>query len=419
VVLDCELSAKQREQHLELIQAARAASGDSRMKFIWEVMRLYQHPALVPRYEPVMAKAAVQDCPKLEAVVRKLRDIERRGEKALIFTRHLDMQQLLAEVLSSEFNLTVDILNGSTSRSPTGGRVANTRSAIVKRFRETRGFNLIVLSPDVAGLGLNLVEANHVFHYGRWWNPAKEAQATDRVYRIGQTKDVFVYHPVARDPLGQFKTFDEKLHEILDRRRSLASEFLAPIPNESALEAELFENVLSQGAASDAQAANPISVEDIRRFTPSLFEALIALLLERSGADILLTPYERDEGIDVIGIKEFEIRLVQCRHMLSVAVVTVEAAKEVIEAFNGYRARRLNQASKGRALVPALVTNGSALKSTRNYAQEKGLQIIERQELMRLVVEARLSLLEVEAMEHRRLASMPEVQAALDSNRHQ
>ena len=151
VVLDCELSGKQREKHLELIQAARAASGDSRMKFMWEVMRLHQHPALVPRYEPSDAKPPYKTVQSSKPSCRKLRDIERRGEKALIFTRHLDMQQLLAEVLSSEFNLTVDILNGSTSRSPTGGRVANTRSAIVKRFRETPGFNLIVLSPDVAG----------------------------------------------------------------------------------------------------------------------------------------------------------------------------------------------------------------------------------------------------------------------------
>jgi SNF2 family DNA or RNA helicase len=159
------------------------------------------------------------------------------------------MQQLLAETIGDQFGMTVDIVNGSTSRTPVRGRSATTRNAIIKRFKERQGFNVIVLSPDVAGLGLNLVDANHVIHYGRWWNPAKEAQATDRVYRMGQTREVYVYHPIARDPQGGFKTLDEKLHSLLERRRSLASEFLAPMPTESELEAELFDEVLKCGRA--------------------------------------------------------------------------------------------------------------------------------------------------------------------------
>src|SRR4030042_305090 len=125
-----------------------------------------------------------------------LSDIRAKGEKAIIFTRTRYMQDILAIVISSKFGLNVDIIRGGTSRKGSTGSFNNNRKNIIQRFRNSNGFNVLVLSPDVAGIGLTLVEANHVIHYGRWWNPAKETQATDRVYRIGQTKDVHVYYPI-------------------------------------------------------------------------------------------------------------------------------------------------------------------------------------------------------------------------------
>ena len=71
---------------------------------------------------------------------------------------------------------------------------------------------------------MNMQAANHVIHFTRTWNPAKEDQATDRAYRIGQTKDVFVCYPTVS--AGDFKTFDVKLDELLERKRSLASDML-------------------------------------------------------------------------------------------------------------------------------------------------------------------------------------------------
>jgi hypothetical protein len=96
-------------------------------------------------------------------------------------------------------------------------------------------------------MGLTLVEANHVFHYGRWWNPAKEAQATDRVFRIGQEKDVHVYQLITHDRSNPaFSTFDQKLDRLLRRRQALAKDFLTPRPSEEDLGkeflAELFVN---------------------------------------------------------------------------------------------------------------------------------------------------------------------------------
>src|SRR2546425_5092239 len=135
---------------------------------------------------------------------------------------------------------------------------------MVQRFRDHSGFNVIVLSPDVAGIGLTLVEANHVIHYGRWWNSAKESQATDRVYRIGQMRDVHVYYPIATDPEGAFEAFDEKLDALIQRRRQLAQDFLAPMPREEALERELLTDLcaMPKGITSVSR-PQPLSLADV------------------------------------------------------------------------------------------------------------------------------------------------------------
>src|SRR6185312_12236733 len=147
------------------------------------------------------------------------------------FARHRIMQAILAKVIGEEFGFTVRIINGETKQHASGlrGGGVRTRNAILNEFRQRPGFGVLILSPFVAGIGLTIVEANHVIHYGRWWNPAKESQATDRVYRIGQSKEVHVYYPIARHPQGVFKTFDEKLDELLKKRKQLASDFLTPM----------------------------------------------------------------------------------------------------------------------------------------------------------------------------------------------
>ncbi|HXQ35104.1 MAG TPA: DEAD/DEAH box helicase, partial [Anaerolineales bacterium] len=207
--LFCDLSDDQRLWHLDLVNRVRLGGEENHpFGLIHYLMRVYQHPALVPKYVPLDPREAIDACPKLSAVIQCLHEIKLKQEKALVFTRSLDMQQLLASVIGAEFDLVVDIVNGATNKRASTTAAQGTRKSIVKRFRESRGFNVLILSPDVAGIGLTLVEANHVIHYGRWWNPAKEMQATDRVYRIGQTRDVHVYYPICRDPAGSFETFD-------------------------------------------------------------------------------------------------------------------------------------------------------------------------------------------------------------------
>ena len=105
----------------------------------------------------------------------------------------------------------------------------------------------MILSPFVAGIGLTITEANHVIHYGRWWNPAVESQATDRAYRIGQDKDVVVYLPILTDPTDRILlTFDERLDALMDRKYSLARDFLRPMPAEEEMEGELQRDLLRE-----------------------------------------------------------------------------------------------------------------------------------------------------------------------------
>jgi hypothetical protein len=90
------------------------------------------------------------------------------------------------------------------------------------------GFDVIILSPRAGGVGLTLTAANHVIHLSRWWNPAVEDQCTDRVYRIGQERDVHVYYLQAIHPEFGEQSFDRRLHNLLERKRALSREMLMP-----------------------------------------------------------------------------------------------------------------------------------------------------------------------------------------------
>jgi SNF2 family DNA or RNA helicase len=194
----------------------------------------------------------VSQSSKLRVLLAKLHEIRERREKVIVFARLRVMQGILAKVFEAEFELPVRIINGETKLRAAGSLNASglrTRNAILQDFRSKPGFNVLILSPFVAGVGLTIVEANHVVHYGRWWNPAVESQATDRAYRIGQTKDVAVYLPILRDPSGRVApTFDERLDLLMDRKQRLAEDFLRPLAQEDEMGDELFKDLSAEAA---------------------------------------------------------------------------------------------------------------------------------------------------------------------------
>jgi len=159
--------------------------------------------------------------PKLAWMLKELIRIRDRKEKAILFCEFRNLQRTLQRAIGERFGVVPDIINGETSAS---AEDPNNRQRRIDLFQSKPGFGVLILSPLAVGFGVNIQAANHVIHFTRTWNPAKEDQATDRAYRIGQTRDVYVYYPVvvAKD----FTTFDAKLDSLLDWKRGLSRDML-------------------------------------------------------------------------------------------------------------------------------------------------------------------------------------------------
>jgi superfamily II DNA or RNA helicase len=138
--------------------------------------------------------------------------IAARQEKMLVFTQFREMTAPLAGFLGSVFERPGLVLHGETG--------VKSRGDLVRRFQEDESVGFFVLSLKAGGTGLNLTAASHVVHFDRWWNPAVENQATDRAFRIGQTKNVLVHKFVCRG------TVEEKIDELIESKRRLSRELL-------------------------------------------------------------------------------------------------------------------------------------------------------------------------------------------------
>lgn len=182
------------------------------------------HP-VDPREAPDDLDAYARDSARLAQTLSILEKIAGANEKALIFVEDLAMQERLAGLIADRFKL---------ARRPTrinGAIPGHKRQALVEAFQARPDtFDVMILSPKAGGVGLTLTAANHVIHLSRWWNPAVEDQATDRVFRIGQTRDVHVYLPMAvhPDPDLAPSSFDLRLNALIDRKRKLTRDLFFP-----------------------------------------------------------------------------------------------------------------------------------------------------------------------------------------------
>ena len=211
-------SQTQKELAKTLIYSTKE-HGSSMLQTINALRMLYSHPHTIN--EQISPNEAT---PKLEKVMDLLKEIANKNEKVLIFTEFRKVQLILKQFITKEFSIHVPVVNGETKNRPEA----------VKQFNETPGFGVMLLSPKAAGVGLTITGANHVIHYTRWWNPAVENQATDRVYRIGQEKEVFVYQIITTDeetfPQG---TVEEIMHQILTDKSNLAENVIIPFDTSS------------------------------------------------------------------------------------------------------------------------------------------------------------------------------------------
>ncbi len=213
------MSPLQERLYRSILNEMQSASkgGGMVLQAIHRLLRVCAHPYLevggVEYADPADLKSS---CPKLSHVLDILHDIQKADEKCLIFTHWREMQTVLVRTILDEFGFWPTVINGESIN----------RLESVNNFNNTVGFNVMILSPRAAGTGLTITGANHVIHYTRWWNPAVENQATDRVHRIGQTKPTSVHIPICEVPSGI--TVEQVLDNLLARKRKLAKSVVVP-----------------------------------------------------------------------------------------------------------------------------------------------------------------------------------------------
>lgn len=292
---------------------------------------------------------------KLLRVKGILEEIKSKDEKVIIFTRLKKVQKILHLAISEWFGVESYIVNGEDSN-------LDRRTSKINEFRESKGFNVIILSPEVAGFGITITEANHVIHYTRLWNPAKEDQATDRVYRIGQTKDVIVHYPMIS--FGKNETVEygkvtdyvhdnfirkdealspeEKLNILLARKKDMLLNFFLAAGN-----GEIKTKDFLSLDSDEENKKDNINMDYIERniITPHEFEALVAVLYEKLGYTTYVTSRSNDNGVDVIALNDKEILFIQCKHTKH--SVAREAIKDVIFAMDTYKDYLNKRVAKG------------------------------------------------------------------------
>jgi SNF2 family DNA or RNA helicase len=149
---------------------------------------------------------------KLARLTEMLEEVYAAGDRALIFTQFAEMGGMLQRYLGATFFDDLLFLHGGTP--------VKERDGMVRRFQAPKGPRVFILSLKAGGTGLNLTAANHVFHFDRWWNPAVENQATDRAFRIGQTRNVQVHKLICGG------TLEDHINEMIEGKRALAESVL-------------------------------------------------------------------------------------------------------------------------------------------------------------------------------------------------
>ncbi len=211
-------------------EKAKEQGGGHALTVLQQLRAVSLHPRLdeVFKQPPNNAKEAqrnLQESEKLRMLLDILSDIKNKQEKVIIFATTKKLQAVLKICLDKIYELNIHVINGDSKAIATK-KDQLSRKGMITDFEAEEGFNVIIMSPVAAGVGLTVVGANHVVHLERHWNPAKEAQATDRVYRIGQKKPVFIHLPCLLHP--EYDSFDVNLDKLLAKKTMLRDAVVTP-----------------------------------------------------------------------------------------------------------------------------------------------------------------------------------------------
>lgn len=365
------------KNHLGLLQYLRLVCTDPRR---------YGLTAFKPEpLEEYRAKA-----PKLDWLLGQLERIKAKGEKAIVFCEFRNIQRLLQHYIEQCLQVRPDIINGDTSAAADH---AASRQKRIRQFQARPGFGVIILSPVAVGFGVNIQAANHVIHYTRTWNPAKEDQATDRAYRIGQKQDVYVYYPVVH--ADDFSTFDVKLDQLLTKKRELASDMLNGSGDLTPGDFDIAGVVPGGDAAAIDER---IDLELALRMEWRHFEGLAAALWNKQGYELCYcTPGANDQGVDVVAIMGDEGVLIQTKTSSNEgAKLGWETVKDVVGGEAYYRRRHPNVRFRKVGL-----TNQFFNAHAHEQAELNSVELIDQTRLADLLARYPVAMVELERLLYR------------------
>lgn len=226
-VVWCDPSPKQKDHYqsilrhgVEKVEALRKQSGDhaGRMQMLTVLLRLRQSCCDLRLLDSEMDNNSLAEVSsKLARLMELLDEAQRGGHRVLVFSQFTSMLSLIRDELDNE-DIDFCYLDGAT----------NDRSAVVNRFQKPNGPPVFLISLKAGGYGLTLTEADTVVLFDPWWNPAVEAQAADRIHRIGQTKPSTIYKLITRG------TVEEKILRLQDKKRNVISAAMGEMSDEAA-----------------------------------------------------------------------------------------------------------------------------------------------------------------------------------------
>ena len=314
-------------------------------------------------------KEFIASSARLKLTFAVLDKIFAKKEKALIFLESLDLQPVLAAIIKKKYGMEKEpmIINGSISGPK--------RQERVEEFQKNKtSFDVLIISPKAGGVGLTLTSANHVIHLSRWWNPAVEEQCTDRAYRIGQRKDVYVYYPLAIHPEFGDASFDVVLNTLLQDKKRLGQNLLVP-PLSGKDENRIWEKTTATGFHDSFSPEK--TLEEIDSMEPLQFENWVGSIFKRAGFHVSTTPRSGDGGADVI-VKnvgsEHDCIIIQCKHRQTQACDD-QAVKDLLRAQKNYPEGE-------RALLMAITNAPSYTRKAKEKAQRNNIILVGREDLL-------------------------------------
>ena len=208
----CSLTKKQIKLYNAILEEIffdiENSKGIQRKGIILKILTALKQTCNHPAQFLDIKNPKISESGKMELLINILENILDMDEKVIIFTQYVEMGKLIQQLVSKKLKTDVLFLHGS--------QTLKEKTEIINTFQEDPSYKIFVATLKTGGTGLNLTAASNVIHYDLWWNPAVENQATDRVHRIGQNKDVMVYRFITKG------TLEEEIDAISKRKTDLA-----------------------------------------------------------------------------------------------------------------------------------------------------------------------------------------------------